>query len=132
MEVGELITLYRKQAGMTIEDLADRSGVPKGTLNKIIGGVTKAPTLPNMKAIAKALGKTLEDFDDLPIQKTEQPTENGGLSKKELKLFKSIRGLAPNERELAIDLCSALVLELLRHHTVEEELKVASPAGLDR
>ena len=57
MDVGELITIYRKQAGMTIDELVEKSGVPKGTLNKIIGGVTKAPTLDNMKAIAKALGK---------------------------------------------------------------------------
>lgn len=64
MEVGELISLFRKQSGMTIDELAAKSGVPKGTLNKIIGGVTKAPTLDNMKSIAKALGKTLADFDD--------------------------------------------------------------------
>ena len=64
MDVGELIAIYRKQAGMTIDELVEKSGVPKGTLNKIIGGVTKAPTLDNMKAIAKALGKRLADFDD--------------------------------------------------------------------
>lgn len=72
MEVGELISLYRKQAGLTIDELAERSGVPKGTINKIIGGVTKAPTLPNMKSIARALGKTLADFDDLPIIETKK------------------------------------------------------------
>ena len=72
MEVGDLISLYRKQAGMTIDELAERSGVPKGTINKIIGGVTKAPTLPNMKSIARALGKTLADFDDLPIGETKK------------------------------------------------------------
>ena len=68
METGELIAFYRKQAGLTIDELAEKSAVPKGTLNKIIGGVTKAPTLDNMKAIAKALGKTLSDFDDAPSQ----------------------------------------------------------------
>ena len=73
MEVGDLISLYRKQAGLTIEELAEKSGVPKGTINKIIGGVTKAPTLPNMKSIARALGKTLADFDDLPIPKEKAP-----------------------------------------------------------
>lgn len=66
MELGELISLYRRQSGMTIDELAEKSGVPKGTLNKIIGGVTKAPTLDNMKAIARALGKRLSDFDDEP------------------------------------------------------------------
>lgn len=62
MKTGELITLYRNQAGMTIDELVEKSGVPKGTLNKIISGDTKAPALDKMKAIAKALGKTLNDF----------------------------------------------------------------------
>lgn len=66
MELGELISLYRKQKNMTIDELAQLSGVPKGTINKIIGGVTKAPTLENVRAIAYALGKTLNDFDDPP------------------------------------------------------------------
>ena len=29
MEVGELITIYRKLAGMTIDELVEKSGVPK-------------------------------------------------------------------------------------------------------
>lgn len=66
MEVGELISFYRRQADMTIDELAEKSGVPKGTLNKIIGGVTKSPTLDTMKALAKALGKRLADFEDEP------------------------------------------------------------------
>ncbi len=66
METGDLISFYRKQAGLTIDELSEKSCVPKGTLNKIIAGVTKAPTLDNMKSIARALGKTLEDFDDAP------------------------------------------------------------------
>lgn len=73
MELGDLVSFYRKQAGLTIDELSERSGVPKGTLNKIIGGVTKAPTLDNMKAIAKALGKTLADFDDHPIKPKKSP-----------------------------------------------------------
>lgn len=74
MEVGELISFFRKQSGMTIDELAAKSGVPKGTLNKIIGGVTKAPTLDNMKSIARALGKTLADFDDDPIETKKSPS----------------------------------------------------------
>lgn len=62
MKTGELVTLYRNQAGMTIDELVDKSGIPKGTLNKIISGDTKAPSFNNIKAIADALGKTLEDF----------------------------------------------------------------------
>ena len=69
METGELISVYRKEAGMTLDELAAASGVSKGALNKIISGETKSPTLDNMKGIAKALGKRLSDFDDEIIKK---------------------------------------------------------------
>ena len=82
MELGDMIARYRKDAGMTIDELSESSGVPKGTLNKIIAGTTKAPTLDTMKAIAKALGKRLADFDDgIQVVKT-----NNGLSAGALKL----------------------------------------------
>lgn len=90
METGELITLYRKQAGMTIDELAEKSGVPKGTLNKIIGGVTKAPTLDNMKVIARALGKTLADFDD-PVDTIKKAPSD--LSEEAQKIAKSYEKL---------------------------------------
>ena len=90
METGELITLYRKQAGMTIDELAEKSGVPKGTLNKIIGGVTKAPTLDNMKVIARALGKTLADFDD-PVDPIKKAPSD--LSEEAQKIAKSYEKL---------------------------------------
>lgn len=66
MELGRLITKYRKEANLTLDELAARSGVPKGTINKIISGATRAPTLENIRAIAYALDKTLDDFDDSP------------------------------------------------------------------
>lgn len=62
MELGQMISMFRKEKGMTIDQLAEKSGVPKGTLNKIIGGITKAPTLETVRAIAYALGKTLDDL----------------------------------------------------------------------
>lgn len=82
MEVGELISFYRRQCGMTIDELAEKSGVAKGTLNKIMGGVTKAPTLDNMKAIARALGKRLADFDDDPeLADMFSPSEQAHIKK---------------------------------------------------
>ena len=89
MELGEMIARYRKDAGMTIDELSESSGVPKGTLNKIIAGTTKAPTLDTMKSIAKALGKRLADFDDgIQIVKT-----NNGLSAGAMNLAKDYETL---------------------------------------
>ena len=89
MELGELISRYRKDAGMTIDELSESSGVPKGTLTTIIAGPTKAPPLDTMKPIAKALGKRLADFDDgIQIVKT-----NNGLSAGALNLAKDYETL---------------------------------------
>lgn len=64
MNLGTIISQKRKQAGLTIDELAKRSGVPKGTLNKIINGYTRDPQIETVKSIARALDCTLEDFDD--------------------------------------------------------------------
>lgn len=44
------------------KELSEASGIPIGTLNKIIYGETKSPTLDSMQAIAESLGCTLDDF----------------------------------------------------------------------
>lgn len=92
LDTGELISLYRKEAMLTIDELAELSGVPKGTLNKIIAGTTKAPTLDNMKAIAHALGKNLSDFDD------SQPPVQFNL--KELSIIKKYRALDDRGKDI--------------------------------
>lgn len=60
----EKISEYKKKLGMTTEELSAKSGVPVGTLNKILSGATKDPKLETLKSIAKVLGLSLNDFDD--------------------------------------------------------------------
>lgn len=61
---------------MTAEELSNQSGVPLGTLNKILSGATKDPKLETLKAIARVLGMSLDDFDDLNINKPQEPSYN--------------------------------------------------------
>lgn len=70
----EKINEYKKKLGMTTEELSDRSGVPIGTLNKILSGVTRDPKLETLKAIARVLGLSLDDFDDSNQKATYEPT----------------------------------------------------------
>ncbi|ACL77406.1 helix-turn-helix domain-containing protein [Ruminiclostridium cellulolyticum] len=60
----EVINELRKLKGLTSEQLSNQSGVPIGTLNKILSGVTKDPKLETLKALAKVLDCSLNDFDD--------------------------------------------------------------------
>ena len=47
----------KKEMGWTTEELADRSGVPIGTINKILNGETKSPRYDTMQAIEAAFSK---------------------------------------------------------------------------
>lgn len=70
----EKIAEYKKKLGITSEELSTRSGVPLGTLNKILSGDTKDPKLGTLKAISRVLGCTLDDFDDVADSKTFEPS----------------------------------------------------------
>jgi len=59
----EAIDRIRREKKMSLKVLAEKSGVPIGTLSKINAGFTKDPKLETIKAIVKALDCKLEDLD---------------------------------------------------------------------
>ncbi len=71
------INEYKKKLGLTPEELSNMSGIPIGTLNKILSGATKDPKLETLKAIARVLGLTLNDFDDIDYTSTIAAHFNG-------------------------------------------------------
>ena len=54
----------KKSSGMTIEQISEASGVPKGTLNKLFAGQTKDPQLSTVSAVVHCMGYTLDDLPD--------------------------------------------------------------------
>lgn len=60
----ELINKLRQEQGLKSEELAVKAGVPIGTLNKILNGQTRNPSLDTVFALARALGCSVDDFDD--------------------------------------------------------------------
>lgn len=50
----------KKQKGMSNDDLAEKSGIPKSTLTKILGSKTKDPQISNIIKIAKVLDTTAD------------------------------------------------------------------------
>ena len=77
MYVGELIKEYRKSHNLSMQDFANISGISKayiGVLEKIYNPKTNepvAPTLEKMKAIAGAMGMSLDEL--LKALNTNQP-----------------------------------------------------------
>lgn len=67
----EKINDMRKHIGMSIDELCEKSGVPKGTLSKITAGITKNPSVDTVKSIVHAMGFTLDDLDNFPHLKNK-------------------------------------------------------------
>lgn len=62
----EYIKKRKKELNMTTEELSSISGVPIGTLNKILAGQTYDPKFETLRSICRALGIKLSDLDDFP------------------------------------------------------------------
>lgn len=60
----EYIKVAKKKKGLTNDELSKKSGVPLGTLNKILSGHTPGPQFETVKAICKALEISLAELDD--------------------------------------------------------------------
>lgn len=61
------LKMYKAQMKMTNADIAAQTGLPENTIARICSGRTTNPKLPTLKAIADALGITLDelmDFED--------------------------------------------------------------------
>jgi transcriptional regulator with XRE-family HTH domain len=71
----EKIAKLKKELNITTEELSKKSGVPIGTLNKILSGVTKDPKLETLKSLARVLNCTLDDFDDENVNKKLKENE---------------------------------------------------------
>jgi len=76
----------KREKGLTNEELSDLSGVPKSTIDKITSGQTSNPNLETVRAIVRALGKTLDDlYDSVDIEGTIKAS-----IAREMDAFKSI------------------------------------------
>ena len=74
MSLGSKINEIRKRKGLSIDELCELSGIPKGTLSKITAGITTSPTLDTVRAIANALECKLDDLDDSQSAKKSPST----------------------------------------------------------
>ena len=99
----------RQESGMSLDDLSEKSGVPKGTLAKITSGITKAPSLETMRSLVYAMGYTLDDLDrGIKTKKSPAPSEdsageNGKLSMDDVERVLLSRGLIKEGQDVTED-----------------------------
>lgn len=60
------IDTLRKNRGLSVNKLATMSGVPYSTINSILRGKSKSPTLATLIRIAIAFNMTIIEFLDIP------------------------------------------------------------------
>ena len=61
----------KKLSGKTSKEIAEATGIPKSTIDKLFSGQTKEPYLSSVRAIVHYLGYTLDDLEDPPIKKPD-------------------------------------------------------------
>lgn len=62
MEYRYVLASYLEEKGMSAAELANKIGSPRSTISALLNGRAKEPTLGKAKAIADALGVSLEEM----------------------------------------------------------------------
>lgn len=86
MVFNEFINNRRKELNMTVDELAKKSGIPKGSLSKITSGINQNPTLSTIKSLCKALNCSLDDAVGFVLKQPD-------FSKSEIEHIKTYREL---------------------------------------
>ena len=96
MDYIERIKKIKNERKITNDQLSDMTGIPLGTLSKILAGISDSPKLVNIVAIADALGCTL----DYIVSGVSENTNNYTLSPDEICLVENFRHLDAHGCEL--------------------------------
>lgn len=96
MDYIERIKKIKSERKITNEQLSELTGIPLGTLSKILAGISDSPKLVNIVAIADALGCTL----DYIVSGVSENTNNYTLSADEIALIENYRLLDTHGCEL--------------------------------
>lgn len=71
--LGQLLKRSRGEQGLSLYELAVRSGINRSTLLRIEDGATTQPDVETLNVLARALELDPEEFYDARWQDTEQP-----------------------------------------------------------
>ena len=83
-------SLRAMKGSMTAQQIADKSGVPVATVNRVLQGLTENPGFDTVYKIIKAMGGSLNDLDEDKVGETEGLTQlyERGLEYRERKIKK--------------------------------------------
>ena len=119
------IKLMKNEKKMTNEQLSERTGIPLGTLSKILAGMSDSPKLSNIIAICNALDCSVEYI----VSGTPENTNNYSLSGEEIRMIESFRELDSFGRDLVE---TVIFKEAQRIAATAVATPQSTPAGNER
>lgn len=96
MDYIDRIKALKSEKKITNEALSEMTGIPLGTLSKILAGISDSPKLSNIVAICDALGTTLEYV----VNGIPENTNNFTLDRGEMRIIENYRALDAHGKEL--------------------------------
>lgn len=119
------IKLIKNEKKMTNELLSERTGIPLGTLSKILAGMSDSPKLSNIIAICNALDCSVEYI----VSGIPENTNNYSLSGEEIRMIESYRELDSFGRDLVE---TVIYKEAQRAAATAAQASASTPASTER
>lgn len=103
--------LRAMKGDMTAQQIADKSGVPVATVNRVLQGLTENPGFDTVCKLVKAMGGSLNDLDEDKVCEPEGSTQlyERGLEYRERKIEELEQKIKKLERIKAIIVVSILI-----------------------
>lgn len=103
--------LRAMKGDMTAQQIADKSGVPVATVNRVLQGLTENPGVDTVCKLVKAMGGSLNDLDEDKVCEPEGSTQlyERGLEYRERKIEDLEQKIKKLERIKAIIVVSILI-----------------------
>lgn len=103
--------LRAMKGDMTAQQIADKSGVPVATVNRVLQGLTENPGFDTVCKLVKAMGGSLNDLDEDKVCEPEGLTQlyERGLEYRERKIEDLEQKIKKLERIKAIIVVSILI-----------------------
>lgn len=74
--IGERVKKYRKDAGLTLTELAERAGVAKSYLSALERNIQKNPSVQFLEKVAAELNITIDHLLKDHVAETHSPSQN--------------------------------------------------------
>lgn len=106
------------ELGITNQDLADKSGIPVATVNRIVAGQTENPNVQTLAALAVALEMSMDEAVGLVIR-SDRPVQESPTVVAYQNMFSTLETLHTNDLKRMEEQHKRAIAELKEKHAVQ-------------